>query len=930
MERHDEILREAIEANGGQVFRRMGDAFCAVFALAPQALGAAVASQRALYSEAWNELISPIRVRIALHTGTGEVRDSDYVGQALNRVARVLAASHGGQTLLSRPTRDLVGDALPPTVTIRDLGEYSLKDLQRPEYVFQLVIEGLPSDFPPLNTLDNRPSNLPSPASLFVGRDKQIEAVGNLLRRTDVRLITLTGPGGTGKTRLALQVAGDLRREFRDGVFLISLAPVSDHNLVIPIIAQTLEIKEIGGQTLADGLKAFLRDKQMLLLLDNFERLTEATTSIGQLLAKSARLKVLITSQVVLHLHGEQEFAVPPLSLPDPSILSHSLNSPPSVEALSRYEAVNLFVQRARLAKPDFELTEGDALDVVEICYRLDGLPLAIELAAARIKLLPPKALLARLAGVAGTQSSLKLLVGGARDLPARQQTLRSTIEWSYELLGEGEKTLFRGLSVFAGGSTLEAAEALCRDSLPGIDVLEGVYSLIDRSLLRSAAGVSPSLRSRVTASGAAQAAGSIGVAGGGGPRFAMLETIREYARERLEEAGEAEATRRRHASFYLELAEAEKGQYDAAVPGRAVWLENVEADQDNIMAALQWSLDRGEAETALRLSGALSHFWQMRGNISEGRRWTEAALSLAGAKQHRSAYAHALVGTGTIGWFQGDLATARSRSEESAAIFREIGDLRGLALALITLGQSTLFLGDAKRAGALLEEGLALYRQIGVERGVAQALFLSGQARTFQGDFGTARSFVEESLALYRQLGDEWWVAQALNSLGDIARMQGEYEEAQTLYEQSLDMFRKLRAKTELPASLHNLGHLAIVRGDVAQATSLFEESLALHQETRNMAGISESLAGFAGAAGAQGQPERAATLFGASDALHAAISAPTWPAERLAYDRNLAAARTQLNEDTWVAAWEKGRAMRLEQAIEYALERPFPTRNI
>ncbi len=910
VERHDSILREAIEASGGQVFRRMGDAFCAVFTVAPQALDAAIAAQHALYDEAWNEQISPIRVRMALHTGIGEVRDGDYVGQALNRVARLLSLSHGGQTLLTRPTRDLVSDALPPTVILRDLGGHSLKDLQRPEYVFELVIEGLPSDFPPLNTLDNRPNNLPVQASLFVGREKEVDAVRNLLRRPDVKMLTLTGPGGTGKTRLALEAAASLAEDFRDGIFFITLASITGHELVIPTIAQTLGIKEASGQSLADSLKAYLRDKQILLALDNFEQVLEAATSVAQLLAASAHLKVLVTSQVVLHLRGEQEFAVPPLGLPD-------LNSLPSVEALLKYEAVNLFVERARLAKPEFELTEQNAAAVVEICCRLDGLPLAIELAAARIKLLPPEAMLTRLAGMAGMQNSLKLLVGGARDLPARQQALRSTIEWSYGLLAEGEKTLFRRLSVFASGCTLEAAETILdfgfsglespvapddpksQVQTPKLDVIEDLASLVDRSLLRSTTGQE----------------------GSGEPRFSMLETIREYARERLEEYGEAQATRQRHASFYLALAE--RAQLQAPVSRHSSWLEKVEAEQDNLRAVLQWSLEQNEVETALRLSGALSYFWQIRGNMSEGRRWVEAALALPGAEQYRTAYAQALIGAGTITWLQGDPTAARSWCERAAAIYRELGDQRGLALSLITLGQSTLFLGDAAQAGSLLEEGLALYRQIGVTLGIAQSLFVSGQVKVSLGEFVAARSYFEESLALYRQSGNDWWAAQALNSMGDLARVQGEYSEAQTLYEESLAMFRELRAKTDVPASLHNLGHVAIMRGDLTQAASLFEESLALHRETGNKPGIIESLAGLAGVAGAQKQPERAARLFAASAALQADVSPPAWPAERLAYERNLATARAQLDEHAWSAAWQQGRGMTMDQAVSYALDK-------
>jgi predicted ATPase/class 3 adenylate cyclase len=904
MARHDAILRLAIEANGGHVFRTEGDAFRAVFTDPAQAVKAAAEAQNALFAEPWPTELGPLRVRMALHTGAVELHDRDYVGAPLNRIARLLSAAHGGQTLTSLPTEQLVRDNLPTGVSLLDLGEHRLKDLIHPEHVYQVSTSGLPSDFPPLNTLDNKPNNLPVQASLFVGREKELEAVCSLLRRPDVKLLTLTGPGGTGKTRLALQAAAEMIREMRDGAFFIPLAPIVDPDLVIPTVAQTLAIRESGDQTLADSLKYFIKDKQILLVLDNFEQLIEAATPVAQLLAASAQLKILVTSQVVLHVRGEQEFAVPPLGLPDPSLFSgQTANRLLPAEALAQYEAVSLFVQRARLAKPDFEITEQNAAAVVEICYRLDGLPLAIELAAARIKLLSPEAMLARLSGMAGMQNSLKLLVGGARDLPARQQALRSTIEWSYGLLGEGEKALFRRLSVFAGGCTLEAIEAVCDDGGLDIDVFNGISSLVDRSLLRSLPGREE-------------------------PRFSMLRTIREYARERFEEAdegggSEAQATRQRHAHFYLALAEREENQSPTPGHGRySTWLDKVEPEQDNLRAVLQWALEEEQTEIALRLSGALSPFWQNSGNMSEGRRWVEAALALPDGRQHEAAYAQALVGAATLAWWQGDPATAHSWCEEGTAIYRELGDKRKLAFALVILGQNTLFTGGVTEASLLLEEGLALHRETGFKWGIAQSLFVSGQVKVAQQDFVEARSCFEESATLFKQLGDDWWAAQAINSLGDIARMQGNYEKAHTLYEESLATFRELRAKTDVPASLHNLGHLALIRGDVTEAARLFGESLSLHRENGNKPGIIESLAGLAGVEGARKHPERAVRLFSASEALRVALSATTWPAERAAYERNLAAARAQLDEDAWLEAWEQGSQMDIEQAISYALE--------
>lgn len=550
--RHDALLRQAIEANNGYVFKTVGDAFCAAFPTTPDALTAALAAQRALFAESWGE-VGSIRVRMALHTGAAEERDGDYFGQPLNRVARLLSAGHGGQTLLSLASQELVRDHLPPGAELRDLGERRLKDLIRPERVFQLIIPDLPAEFAPLKTLDYRPNNLPAQATPFIGREREVGAVRKELLRSEVRLLTLTGPGGTGKTRLSLQAAADLLDDFTDGVFFVPLALVGDPALVAPTIAHTLNVNEVGGKPLLELLKDHLRDKQLLLVLDNFEQVTAAAPLVGELLIAAPRLKVMITSREVLHVYGEHDYPVPPMTLPDPMHL-------PPLERLAQYEAVQLFIERAQAAKTDFVITSENAPAVAEICVQLDGLPLAIELAAARVRLFSPQAMLARL------EHRLKFLTGGARDLPARQRTLRGAIEWSYELLDADEQTLFRRLAVFVGGCMLEVAEAVCnaRNDL-AIDVLAGLESLADKSVLEQEEMSDE-------------------------PRFRMMETIREFAMERLEESGEAEPLRRRHAEMHLLLAEQARSELGG--PRATVYLDRLEVEHDNLRAALAWSLE--------------------------------------------------------------------------------------------------------------------------------------------------------------------------------------------------------------------------------------------------------------------------------------------------------------------------------------------------
>ena len=777
--RHDAILRQAIEAHGGHVFKTVGDAFYAAFATTPDALASALTAQRTLGAAEWGET-GALRVRMALHTGTAEQRDGDYFGQPLNRVARLLVAGYGGQVLLSSAAQILVRDQLPAGVELRDLGEHRLKDLTTPEHIFQVVAPDLPAEFPPLKTLDNHPNNLPIQPTPLIGREHELEAVCTMLQRSDVRLLTLTGPGGIGKTRLGVQVAAETCDAFAGGVLFVTLASIRDPGLVVPTIAETLGIPEVPGQPLGQTLKAYFRDNQMLLVLDNFEQVLAAAAWLGESFAVAPKLKVLVTSRVVLNVNGEHTFNVPTLALPD-------RNDLPAPEQLAQYAAIRLFVERAQAAKASFAVSNEVVPAIVEICYRLDGLPLAIQLAAPRIRIVSLEEVLARL------ENRLNVLTGGARALPARQQYLRATLDCSYGLLDPGCQLLFARLAVFAGGCTMEAAEAVCntREDLP-IAVFDGLASLVDNSLLR-------------------QDVGSDGTS-----RFVILETIREYARERLEANGEVEGMRRQHARFFLALAE----QAELAGPQQVAWLQRLEEEHDNLRLALEWLLRPEESvELFVRLAGRLSEFWSRRGYLSEGRRWLEVALRrLSGVSSLPASStwkAYVLNQAGILAHAQGDYRAARRHLEETLALARKLEDTPGIATALANLGNVAYDQGDYPRARTYYEETLALARKLGDTSAIARTLNNLGNVAYAQGDYRAAPTHLEEVLALARELGDTSGIATALINLGNVAYDQGDYPRARAYYEETLALARELGDTSGIARTLNNLGSVTYVQGD-------------------------------------------------------------------------------------------------------------------
>ena len=887
--RHDAILRAAITEHGGHIYKAIGDAFQAAFALPAQALVAALSAQRGLVSATW-PTSTPIRVRMGLHIGAAEAQETDYVTtHTLNRVARIMSAGHGGQILISVEVADLARGALPAEVVLRDMGQHRMKGLRQLEHLFQVIAPDLPSEFPALKSLNAFPNNLPVQLTSFVGREREMAEVKQLL--STVRLLTLIGPGGTGKTRLALRVGADQMPSFADGVWLTELAPLADPAHMLSAIASVFGLREVTGFPLIDQVTDYLREKRLLLILDNCEHLVEACAQlVDHLLRACPHLKIMASSREALGIAGETVYRVPSLALPDPAHLA--------LDALAQCEAVQLFVERVVAVQPHFSLSGRNAPAIAQICRRLDGIPLALELAAARSAVFTPEQIAARL------DDRFRLLAGGSRTALPRQQTLRALIDWSYELLSETERALLRRFSVFAGGWAFEAAEAVC----PDLDVLTLLMQLVNKSLVMVDDAVDA-----------------------GEARYRLLETIRQYAREKLLESGEAAIVRSQHLDYFLLYAE--RASMRLFSPEMLTWLNRFEVEHDNLRAALEWALDN-QADKALRLVGALGDFWVTRNYMTEARAWCQAVLTRSAklpppegeaARARTVARVRVFSVMASAAITQGDHRAGRAAAEEGITLARQIGDSRQLARLLGTLALAAAFLGELTLARASAEESETINRQMGDKAALMVALGaranLALLART---DEARAPAYLEEAVALARESGLPWASAISLFNLARIAAQQGDVATARQRFEECAVISREMGDRRLVNSCHSELAHTLRRHGDLDEAFSLYRKTILGWQELGHRAAVARELECFAFIAGAQGKLERAARLFGAAEALREVCGTPMTPMERVEYDQALSNLSAQMNEAAYASAWAGGRAMTTEKVIAYALEAP------
>jgi predicted ATPase/class 3 adenylate cyclase len=862
--RHRMLIRGAIQSAHGHEEKTEGDGIFAVFERVDEAVAATVEAQRRLAAEPWPDGIE-VKVRMGLHTGDGTLdADGEYVGADVHRAARVAGAGHGGQVLLSEKSSSLAFDGLPGGVHLRDLGEHRLKDL-RPEKICQLAIDGLRTEFPPIRSIDSRPNNLPTQLTSFVGREAELAEANRLLEST--RLLTLTGPGGTGKTRLSLQLAADVAERYPDGTWFVPLEPVRDPAFVASAIASAIGLVESGGRTPRDVVVEWIGERRVLLVLDNFEQVIDGAPVVGELLRACPNLSVIATSRAPLRVSGEQEYPVPGLPVPlDILALSElqklNLRSGErslAAESISHYEAVKLFIARAVAVRPDFAVTNENAPAVAGICARLHGMPLAIELAAARVKLLQPDAILQRL------EHQLNLLASGSRDVPERQQTLRGAIAWSHDLLSEGERRLFARLAVFVGGCDYATAERVCGPpEQVGVDILDGLMSLADQSLVKSedVDGVT---------------------------RFRQLDTIREFAGECLAADGGQTEIEARHTAAFLELAEEAQPQLSGS--DQRAWLGRLERDHDNIRAVLERATAAADANVACRLGFAMWRYWQKRGHLAEATRRLDAIAREPWSRSDKMLRAKLMEAVGGVAWWQADPDRMSAAYREALALWREIGDKREIANALYNASfpyAITAERGNPDPTGegmALMTEALALFREVGDQRGVANVLWGMGNIDYFSASGDQGLSDFREALEIFERVGDRTMAAWSRHMLGSGLLRLGHFHEAGPYLRQAIRLFHDAGDVSGITLVLDDLASEAIGLGDLQRGARLWGAARAVSS------------------AGGVGLADLVDTQFEV-------------------YDRpNMGAMMEHADLEAYAA---EGRTMSLDESVAYALEMP------
>ena len=914
------LMRNAIAGNNGVELGTEGDSFFVVFASATDATQAVVSAQQALAAHEWTGG-KPVRVRMGLHTGEARRVGDDYVGLDVHRAARIGACGHGGQVVISDSVYALVATALPSGVGIRDLGEHRLKDLPRPEHLYQLEIDGLPTDFPPLKTLDVRKNNLPLQLTSFFGRTAELAELKGLL--AGGRLVSLVGTGGVGKTRLAIELATEVLEEF-GFVWLAELAPISDPDLVAQTLMTAIDVREQAGRTPTDALIDYFAPKSALVILDNCEHLVEPCAILAEsLLEACPRLKIIATSREHLGVPGETSWRVPSLPVPDPERL-------PPLEQVAESAAVALFVDRAITASPSFQLTKETAPQVVQVCQRLDGIPLAIELAAKRLSLLSLPQMITRL------NDRFRLLTGGGRTALPRQQTLRAAIDWSHELLSEPERTLLRRVSVFAGGFSLELAEEICAwDPLDAADILDLLGTLVSKSLVVYETG----------------------------SRYRVLETIREYAVERAQSAGEYVELETRHRSRFLALAE--EADHELHGPEQRRWFDLIDIEIANFRAAFDSCLSHADAQAALRIAAGLGLYWRARGRFTEGRGWLERGLAPKEAVP-ASLRARALAWASYLAIYQGAYTQAQIRGEESLNLYRAAGDGWGMGFALQVLGAVALNQDDYPNAAQLEQESVRYLRKTGDADGLGLSYVYLGVVALRRGEYPEAMGLLEQALLNFREIGDVRRVSIALRLMGEVELCQGHYTPATTLLDESLALVREANDRVDLGLTVYLLGQAARAAENFPRARELFEESLAVAQEFNDtlsaglalceLATVARQMGDADGAialvgqslntldprekfgivacfhvlamvASDEGAAERAAILFGASHKLREEIGAPIPPFELDEYEQSAGRVRAQLSDDEFARLLVEGRSLTIDAAISYARQRATPS---